>query len=96
MSVIVNYSHFNRIAISPSETETPLIVDANTVLACSISLQRFKAVPRNISQVGESGRGIQHFQFSFRRPLNRSVLRTMLVIEKPLRVPRPEASDHQL
>jgi hypothetical protein len=94
--VIVNDFHFNRIAIGPSEAQTPLIVYANTVLACSIPLQRFKAVPRNISQVGESCRGIQHFQFSFRRPLNRLVSRTMLVIEKALCVLRPEASDHRL
>jgi hypothetical protein len=94
--MIVNNFHFNRIAISPSKTQAPLIVDANTVLACSISLQRFKAVSRNISQVGESSRGIQHFQLSLRRPLNRLITRTMIVVEKVLDVLRPEASDHQL
>jgi hypothetical protein len=42
--MIVNNLDFERITISPDETNAILIVDADTVLAFPITLQRFEMI----------------------------------------------------
>jgi hypothetical protein len=52
--MIVYDLNFERITISPSETDAILIVDSNTVLAPPSTLQRFKVITgkdRQISQL---------------------------------------------
>jgi len=44
--MIINDLNFERITISPNETDAILIVDANTVLAFPIALQSFEVIPR--------------------------------------------------
>jgi hypothetical protein len=46
----------------PAEANSPLIVDANAVLAGSIAPQRFQAIASQRSQVIEAGRGVQDLE----------------------------------
>jgi hypothetical protein len=43
-SMIVNYLHIVGIPFKPTKTDSPFFVDANAVLAFTISLQAFQAV----------------------------------------------------
>jgi hypothetical protein len=51
--MIINYLNVKCIAIAPNETDTILIVDADTVLTLPITLQSFKAIPRKDCQITE-------------------------------------------
>jgi len=49
--VIVYDLDINGIAILPSKANTPLIVDANAVLAGTFALKRFKVIRRRNAQI---------------------------------------------
>jgi hypothetical protein len=49
--VVINYFHIFCACIRPTETDTPLIVDANTVLAGTIPHEHFKVVAWRHSQI---------------------------------------------
>jgi hypothetical protein len=51
--MIVNNLNFERIAISPDETNTILIVDTNTVLALPITLQSFEMITWKYRQISQ-------------------------------------------
>ncbi len=44
--MIVHYLNVARLAVSPDEANSPLVVDSNTVLPGPISLEGFEAVAR--------------------------------------------------
>jgi len=46
--MIVNNLNFERITLSPNETNAILIVDADTVLSFPITLQSFEILPGKI------------------------------------------------
>ena len=51
------------ISADPDKTNTPLIVDANAVLTCPISLQGFQSVARRHSEAVEAGSSMNLQQF---------------------------------
>ena len=53
----------------PFETNPPLIVDSDAVLALSISLQRFKTIARQDGEISELNGGFQAVQLQARRAL---------------------------
>jgi hypothetical protein len=55
-SVVVHYLYLFSACRRPAKTDTPLIVDANTVLTSSIAFQGFQPVSRRHPQVIQSGR----------------------------------------
>lgn len=57
--MIIYYLDIMRISINPSETDAPLLVDPNAVLALSITLQGFELVSRRNSQIVQPNRGVQ-------------------------------------
>ena len=63
-SVVIDYLNATRIAINPAETNAPLAVDANAVLALALILQRFQPVGGRYSQVIQSLRRIEHPQLA--------------------------------
>ena len=79
----------------PTETQAPLIIDANAVLTCSLTLQRLQAIAWRGGQIAEGNRGIELPQFSLRDPLDGSKTRNPLPLMEPLCVLRPEALDHR-
>jgi len=58
-SMIVNNLDLAGVAGLPAKTNTPLIVDPNTVLALSISAEFFKTIARRNTQVVERFRSIE-------------------------------------
>ena len=44
----------------PTETDTPLVIDADAVLSSAIASQLFEAVRGWNAKVDETGRGVEH------------------------------------
>ena len=68
--MIIYYFNFVRISVHPFETDSPLLVDPNTVLSLSIAFEGFQPVSRRNPQIFEANRGVQQLQFMKRRLLN--------------------------
>lgn len=58
-SVIVNYLDRVGVSVSPFEAYFPLIIDADAVLAFSITLEFFKTVAGRYAQVFQCLRSVQ-------------------------------------
>lgn len=56
--------------VRPDKTNTPLVINSNTMLPFSGACQRFKPVCRRNSKVIQIYRPVQHAQFFKSRPLN--------------------------
>jgi hypothetical protein len=93
--VIVNDLDVVGVTASPSETDPPLIVDADAVLALPITSQSFQAVPRRNTQVVQALGRIKHAELAQRHPLHvRAEPPGWAPHEQALRIPVAEASDH--
>ena len=55
-----------RAVLAPAKTNSPLVVDANAVLAFPITFQRFKPIRRWCQQVPQFRCIVQHLQFACR------------------------------
>ena len=62
----VNNLNIFRAVPAPAKTNSPLVVDANAVLAFPIALQRFKPICRWRQQVPQFRRVVQHMQLACR------------------------------
>jgi len=62
--MVVHNLHVKGVTVAPYEADTPLIVDADTMLACPLTGQRFKTISRWRLQIGEFTGAINQFQFS--------------------------------
>ena len=67
--IIGNFNLVNAI-VTPTETDTPLLVDANAVLTLPITTQRFKPVGGWNTEIIHGGGMMQHDKFSFRKALD--------------------------
>src|SRR6266542_6079370 len=93
--VVIDNLDFVRIAPLPSKTDPPLVVDANAVLAQSITRQLFEPVARRHTQVIQRGRCVELDELPERDSVNRRrQLPDGLPVEETLRVLVPEAADH--
>lgn len=61
--MIISYFDTVRPAFTPSEANTVLLIDSNTVLATPITSERFKVVSRGNFQFIKRLNGIQLIQF---------------------------------
>ena len=68
--VIINDFYVQRFAIVPSETETPLLVDADAPLTHAVSLKGLQPISRRIAQVLNRQRSVELTQLSQRPVLN--------------------------
>ncbi|XEN33400.1 hypothetical protein M728_004061 (plasmid) [Ensifer sp. WSM1721] len=59
--MVVDYFDVFDASIRPDEAYAPLIIDADRMLAFSISLQRFKPISRRGAKIVESGSTVQDF-----------------------------------
>jgi hypothetical protein len=62
--VVINDFHICGVTVFPTETDTPLVVDTDAPLPCSIASQQFEAVAGRHSQLIEFARGIDELEFS--------------------------------
>ena len=84
-----------RVAVIPPETDPPLTVDANAVLASTITSQALETIARWHAQVIDAGRGVQHPQLAQGGLVHvSSEAADPSTVEHLLRVTVPEALDH--
>ena len=70
LPVVVNQLHAPRVAFEPDETDSPLIVHADAVLASAFAPQRIQPVAWGRPQVVEAFRPVDHQQLRANTPLN--------------------------
>ena len=68
--MIIHNFHFKRILAQPAETDPPLVVHANAVLAFAIAFQGFQMVAIRHTQIIQAPRLMQQQQFPPRHALN--------------------------
>ena len=94
--MIIHNFHVVDIAIAPSKTDAPLVVDANAVLPFSIAFQRFQAIAWRRPQIAKFGGDIQLPQLSLGHALAPPKASDSLPVVKLFRLARPERLDHTL
>jgi hypothetical protein len=81
--------------VLPDETDAPLLVNADAMLAGPITLQGFQAISRWGHQVFEPGGSVQHLQFALRNPRTvRSDCAGYTTLEQFLRLLALERGNH--
>jgi hypothetical protein len=93
-SVIINNFNIFRPFITPAETDSELVIDADAPLAFSVATQRFKPVSRRCAHVAQAGCQIQLHKFAQRSAFDRRPLPHMLQPKERFCVLRPERLDH--
>jgi hypothetical protein len=74
------------VSVAPHKTDTPLVVDAYTVLPGAVAFQLMKSVTRRHLQIHQTFGRVQHQKLSSRWLSNVHELTNILIVEKPLRV----------
>jgi len=93
--VIVDDLDVVCVGSEPSETDAPLIVDSDAVLASPVSGEFLKAIRGRDAKVEEAGRGIKHDEFAKGNALKfRRHSANPLPFEKALGVGVAKAADH--
>jgi hypothetical protein len=82
------------VSFAPQKTDTPLVVDAYTVLPRTVTFQLMKSVARRHFQIYQTFGRVQHQQLSSRWLSNVHELTNILIVEKPLRVGALEGLYH--
>ena len=67
--MIIDYLDVVGVAIGPSETNAPLIIYSDTVLAGALATELFEMVPRRNAQVFEHARGVDRNEFPQHYPV---------------------------
>ena len=83
------------VARPPSEADTPLVIDANAVLARPIAGEPFQSIPRWYPEILDDFSGVEHPELAERSALEiRSPSADRIASEQSLRVAVAEAPDH--
>jgi hypothetical protein len=82
------------VAIDPSETNSPLTIDPNTVLPRAVPFEQFESVARKRLQVAQLRSRRKQFQFSSGGSFKRVESSGEDVICQGLRVTASKASNH--
>lgn len=92
--MIIHDFHVVRVAASPTETDSPAIVDTDAVLTGSIALQSLQSISWRRGQITQFRRSIKLSQLALRNALELSKAQYALSLMQPLRVRRTEGLDH--
>jgi hypothetical protein len=93
--MIVDELNVVGVAILPAEADAPLVVDADTMLASTITLELFKPVAWWHTEVSELLGSINGNEFPEHRALKISrILANRFSAEQPLGIPIPETLNH--
>jgi hypothetical protein len=93
--VVVSDFNVKGVSLFPSETDSPLIVDADTVLACTVTLQSFQTVSWWDPQILQLDSIFKEPQFP-PRGFEQITGKTLYPLSMPntLREPAPDTLDH--
>jgi len=92
--VVIDNLHLVGIPIAPDKTDSPLVVDANTVLPFSVAFKSFQVITRGRSKVTKLRGNIQLAESPLRYPLESPKPLDALPRVKLFRIFRPERLDH--
>jgi hypothetical protein len=93
--MVVDDFHGIRISILPLETDAPLIVDANAVLAGTVAFQLLEAIAGWNAEILKGFRGVNRDELPQHGALQLArIAANGLATEQRFRVPIPEALDH--
>lgn len=93
--VIVHDFDFVNIPVAPLETDSPLIVDSDAMLVCSVASERFQVVSRRSHQVAKLGRAIDLPKFAARDPLDCTKSSARQSMVKPFGLLATERPNHR-
>jgi hypothetical protein len=82
--------------IEPGKADPPLVVDADTVLALTVALQKFQSVPRKRRKSSDIRSRVQHIQFAKGGPFDGPKAAHAFALKKPLGVSTTKGPDHRL
>jgi hypothetical protein len=93
-SVVINNLNPDGITARPNKTQTPLIIDTNTVLPLALALQGFKpVVGRNFYVIQIHG-SVQNLQLALSNTAKVNKLGNSFPFKKRLRISAFETLDH--
>ena len=84
--MVINDLNFFGAVLAPEKTNSPLVVNANAVLAFTISFKRFKPIRRWRQQVPQLRCVVQHLQFACSHDVDIGEAPDALAVVKRLRV----------
>jgi len=93
-SMVVNDFDVPRSVIMPTETDSPLIIDSDTVLPPPITAKFLQPVTGRHAQVVQILRAVEHLQLAFSLCLERTELPRRTAREQLLGVARGKRPDH--
>lgn len=67
--MIIHYLHIFRAQVAPRKTNSPLVIDTDTILASPLSLQRLEAIAWRLVEVIKSDSRLKPAQGTFRSTL---------------------------
>jgi hypothetical protein len=82
------------VSVAPHKTDSPLVVDAYTVLPRTVTFQLMKSVTRRHFQIHHTFGRVQHQKLAPRWLPNVHELTNILIVEKPLGVGALEGLYH--
>ena len=83
-----------RIRVAPRETDPPLVINPNAMLAAPVAFQCLQAIPGWNPQIGQPPGPVQVQQLSPGDALNGAETWDQLVVEKQRCIGAPEGPDH--
>jgi hypothetical protein len=92
--MIIHDLNVFRRPVAPTETDSPLVVDSDTVLPLSVTSQQFESVSRHCRHVLQHSRIIQHSEFTPCHILNIAASPASLALKQLLSLLAAEGSDH--
>jgi len=94
LPVVIHDFDLVRVALAPHETNAPLVVDPNTVLAFSFPAQPFQPIPRRRGQIADSRSEMQLVELSPGDALNSLEPPHRFSLEEALGIAATEGADH--
>lgn len=68
--MVIHNLHIMGVVVTPCETDTPLVINPDAVLAGAVVPERFKAVARWRAQILKLSRAVQNIKLSGGKPLD--------------------------
>jgi hypothetical protein len=92
--MIINNLYFVGVTFFPTETDAPLVVNANAVLPPTIALQRLQVIAGRNPQIVEHSSAMEVEKLATRRTFDGTESWDRNVVEKFFCVLTPEGLDH--
>jgi hypothetical protein len=93
--VIIDDLYLVSVALSPLETDAPLIVDSDAVLTLTVTVQFLQAIAGRDAQVLQRLRVVQHYELATGGVLDALKAWKALAVEERFRVFAPERLYHK-